>query len=135
MTEFAIKLLATTLLAAIGWVVVHYLTSRRDVKNKKREVRTHYLIEAFRKLESSANRPQSEAKHYWESTETALADIHLFGNKKQVELAKIFAQEINDHGHAGLDALLQELRKDLRHELGLHETNERLNYLRYKRGN
>ncbi|HKP04352.1 MAG TPA: hypothetical protein VJU77_13450 [Chthoniobacterales bacterium] len=49
-------LLITTALAVGGWIVGHVLAARRDRANKRREQLIGYLIEAYRRLESSAHR-------------------------------------------------------------------------------
>jgi hypothetical protein len=37
----------------IGWTVGHWLNARRDLANKRRELRVQYLIEAWRKIEKA----------------------------------------------------------------------------------
>lgn len=40
--------LLSALLIAIGWIVANRLSSQRDFKNKKREIRTQYLMNAYK---------------------------------------------------------------------------------------
>ena len=49
--------LGTVIVVFIGWFVVHLLNAYRDRRNKRREIRVQYLIEAYRKIESAAQRP------------------------------------------------------------------------------
>lgn len=122
-------LLVTTALAIAGWLAVHRLSASRDRANKRRDLQVHYLIEAYRKLESAGNR-EGSIGNYAASFESAVADIQLFGSPEQVELARTFALDFAQHGTATLDPLLNCLRRDLRHELGLLQVEERITYLR-----
>ena len=112
-----LPLLITTLTAVIGWAIAHKLSAARDLKNKRREIRIGYLVEAYRKIERGS---VPEAKGYKpEDFETAIADIQLFGSPKQVELAHQFAEAASRGDSPTLDLLLKELRDDLRRELDL----------------
>ncbi len=53
--EFIIKVISTVVIAAMGWIIVHYFTSRRDMANKRREIKTQYLIEAYQKMPRQQN--------------------------------------------------------------------------------
>ena len=122
-------LIITTAVAVLGWIVAHRLTSKRDLANKRRELKIKYLIDAYRQLESAANR--SDASSKWSALESAIADIQPFGTPKQVDMAKVFAEEFADHQSASLDALLFNLRETLRTELQLEPVNARIKYLRF----
>nr|VFK01759.1 MAG: hypothetical protein BECKH772A_GA0070896_102397 [Candidatus Kentron sp. H]VFK01855.1 MAG: hypothetical protein BECKH772B_GA0070898_102497 [Candidatus Kentron sp. H]VFK05166.1 MAG: hypothetical protein BECKH772C_GA0070978_102432 [Candidatus Kentron sp. H] len=56
-----LSLLGTVIVAFSGWFVVHVLNASRDRRNKRREIRVKYLIEAYRNLESAAQRPLAPA--------------------------------------------------------------------------
>ena len=58
--------------------------------------------------------------------EDPIADIQLFGNKKQIDLAQKFASEMAEKGTSSLNELLKELRKDLKLQL----TQKEIRYLR-----
>jgi hypothetical protein len=112
----------TIIIAVIGWiiavfglVVAHWFTSRRDFANKKREIRTNYLAEAYRKLERGAMPPSK--KYDRGDFESAIADIQLFGNPKQVKIAHQFAEKAAKGNGTNLQSLLEDLRADLRKEL------------------
>jgi len=126
-----LPLLVTTAVAIASWYAAHLLASRRDRANKRRELLVTYLIEAYRRLESGANRQMTSEQA--QAVESAIADIQLFGNTRQVELVQAFAQEIAEMGDGSLDELLVALRADLRRELDLAEVPARLRYLRFKR--
>src|SRR5262245_27792145 len=122
-----LPLLMAAGLAIGGWIVVHILAGRRDRASKRRELITQYLVEAYRRLESSANRGEpgkmSDVNAWIRDMETSLADIQLFGTPKQVVLVQRFAVELsaNSEDSQGVHAgeLLLDLRRELRKELGL----------------
>jgi hypothetical protein len=94
--------------------------------NKKRDLIINYLIEAYRKLESCANTEEYDKA----LIESAFADIQLFGSKEQVILAQNFINEFSKSENVSLNALLAELRKDLRAELDLSYVPKEVIYLR-----
>lgn len=118
----------TAAVVIVGWYVAHYLTGKRDQTNKRRDLRVQYLIEAYRRLESAGNRPltQEVAPEF----EKAVADVQLFGTRKQVELARTFALGFAKNGTHSLDPLLNELRQELRKELNLESVPANITYLR-----
>jgi hypothetical protein len=62
--------------------------------------------------------------------ESAVADIQLFGTPHQVELVQRFASDFAAKGGASLDALLRDLRTDLRAEFNLEVVPENIVHLR-----
>ncbi len=132
MTDFKllIPLLITTFIAIIGWIVVHWLAAARDRAIKRRELRVSYLIDAFRRIADACNRePSVEHSRFLES---AISDVQLFGTTSQVKLAHEFATRMVSSGTGDLTKLLQELRDDLRYELGLDFPLVELQILRIK---
>ena len=113
--------------ALVGWFVVHWLNVQRDQRNKKRELRIQYLIEAYRRLERSVDRPGRERKK--EDFESAIADIQLFGTSEQIRLAVEVGEELAAQGTVSLKKLLPELRRDLRQELDLQEVDTEIKVL------
>lgn len=77
--QLLIPLLITATVTIFGWYIVHIFASRRDRKNKQKELRINYLIEAWRKLEYTSNRKEIDLIEYLEKP---IADIKLFGTKK-----------------------------------------------------
>jgi hypothetical protein len=119
------------LITIIGWIIVYFLDKKRDEKNKRKEIRVNYLIEAWRLLESASNREDNKLN---KNLEAAVADIQLFGNRKQIELAKELADKLSESGgHAYINSLLSELRTNLREELKLEKVHSKLTHLRMKK--
>lgn len=130
--EFIIKVVSTVVVAVIGWVVAHYFTSRRDMANKRREIQTQYLIDAYRKIDSAIE-PAQYTRKWCESLQSSFSEIQLFGTKQQIELAHEFAdillsqEKINQNV---LKKLLHNLRTSLRSELGLEGTDSTIGHIR-----
>jgi type II secretory pathway pseudopilin PulG len=95
-----------------------------DREQKRRDVQTQYLLEAYRNLElAGRNELTSENAA---RIERAIADIQLLGTPKQIELAQCFASDFAGTGGAQIDHLLLELRTELRKELHLKPVAETL---------
>ncbi|MGA8149245.1 MAG: hypothetical protein WB870_16955 [Gallionellaceae bacterium] len=126
--QLLIPLLVTTVVAIVGWFAAHALTTQRDRTNKRREQRIDYLIEAYRRLESCAHRGNQLE---FPKLESAVADIQLFGTPHQVSLVQSIVTEFVAGGGAQMDALLQDLRRDLRAELKLETVPDKILHIRY----
>jgi hypothetical protein len=114
-----LKWVVASLIIVIGWGVVHYLAEQRDVKNKKREIITGYLIEAYRNIEDGCGRGPQLTEDRKRKMEKAIADIQLFGSKDRVEVTKRFTETMNKDSYADPRDLLIDLRNELRKELEL----------------
>jgi len=129
-TNLLIPLLITSGVTIFGWFIIHVLISNRDRINKQRDLKINYLIEAWRKLESASNRENKITSEQESDIESAIADIQLFGSKKQIVLARKFVEEFVKNKTAELNELLHELRQDLRKEINLEETTEKISHIR-----
>lgn len=130
--EMLISLLITTGVAIAGWMVGHWFNEQRDQKRKRREIRTEYLIRAYRGLEDGANRGSISGTEYGKKFESAIADIQLFGTEAQARMAKELANAIAERRKdASSGPILLSLRDDLRKEIGLSAIKERPIHLRF----
>jgi hypothetical protein len=127
--QLLLPLLVTTVVAVSGWYFVHYLQNLRDIRNKRRELRVAYLIEAYRRLESVCHRPPLGPEDS-KGIESAIADIQLLGSPNQVQLAHKFVTEHAANKTADIEGLLSDLRNDLRGELGLEKSPYSTEFLR-----
>lgn len=123
------QLFVTFMVAALGWWVAHSLSARRDLANERRKMRIGYLLEAYRRLEGTAN--PSDPKSKRSQLESAIADIQLLGSPQQVKMAADFSKSISIHGEAPLDELLFNLRSSLRSELQLESVDAKITFLRF----
>jgi hypothetical protein len=127
-----IKILGTIVTAVLGWVIGHYFTTKRDVSLKRREISLGHLINAYRILTNDiSHRP--ETKEGNEKLETILSDIQLFGTEKQVQLSKELIDVVASGGEFPLDPLINDLRDDLRKQIGLSEIEGNVKWLRFKK--
>ncbi|MBI5249434.1 MAG: hypothetical protein HY912_08060 [Desulfomonile tiedjei] len=101
--------------------IKHEYEKTLDILRKRRDTRVTYLIEAYRRLESAANRPLTETTA--RNVESALADMQLFGTPRQVELAQQCIEYFAKHQGVEMNSLLADLRKDLRSELDLQSVD------------
>jgi hypothetical protein len=125
-----LSLVVTASLAIAGWYVVHRLSMNRDQANKRRDLGVQYLLEAYRRLENAANRP--DLSSYARDLESALADVQLLGTERQVSLAHDFAVSMARDRTASLDPLVADLRSELRQELGLGPVPDRIVVFRHE---
>ena len=125
----AILYLLRGVLAVLGRLFGQALNGRRELDNKRRELRVQFLVDAWRSIERAANRAGREEAR---GLEQALADLQLFGTPAQADQAARVARSMGDRGResTALDDLLETLRLDLREEMRLGRTSARLVYLR-----
>ncbi len=123
-------LIIQCIITVIGWIVVYIFAIRQNTQIKKKEVTIEYLIQAWGKLEKASNRKDNR---YNTEIETAIADIQLFGTKRQIELAQQFAEEIARNKESSTLELLVLLREDLRKELKLERVPRKFKFLRFSK--
>ena len=107
----------TILLAVLGWIVAHVLSQKRNLKEKRREVRVTHLREAYLVLCDAADQGLSEKNI--SDVQHALNDIQLVADRKHYELIGRCVTDITERGSASLDELLTNLRDDIRADLDL----------------
>jgi hypothetical protein len=112
-------------LAVLGRIAGQLLGARGDIDNKRRELRVHVLVDAWRNIGRAANHRGPEEIR---GLEQALADLQLFGNPSQAEHAARVARSMNegDADVTSVDELLEALRVDLRKEMRLGPAESRL---------
>ena len=113
----AIQTVLGILMIIVGWRAVDELTRHRDTKNKRREISTSFLIDAYRRLESSSYRLHTNDT--LNNIESAVSDILLFGSSELITLASQYVEALKSDVHAPPLQLLLQLRKELRQELEL----------------
>ena len=129
-----IKTTISVIIAAIGWMIVHYFNSKRDRTLKRREIITKHLIDAYKFLADEIVHRESTFERD-KKLELVIAELQLFGSHRQIELAKELTDAITKGGTFYVDELLNELRNDLRHELGLPPVTGNVRWLRFKESN
>jgi len=103
-------------IAVAGLFLAHWLNARREVNNKRREIRLKGLQTAYTRLAMAAQREWTDDLK--RDFETFVADIQLYGTPKQIELMIEIVEAFIRHDSKVLfDRLLEELRNSLRKEL------------------
>jgi hypothetical protein len=125
------EIIISSLLIIFGWFIVNWLSSKREFNNKRREVRIQYLIEAYRSIASAANRKEKTTDEQKLKIESAIEDIQLLGNSKQLQALK----NMIDNDDNNFTEMLEVLRADLRKELKLNKIQYPLKFYRINRDN
>jgi hypothetical protein len=119
------------LVAVIGWFVAHQFNVYRDRRNKRQDMIVEYLVEAYRRLESAANREKTEEQA--SAFESAIADIQLLGSVEQISATIKYLRAHASSSGAVIDEVLCLLRNDLRKELGLSPARNNPIIFRFER--
>ena len=130
--QLLIPLTVTTIVAVAGWIVGHRLNAERDLQNKRIELRIKYLLEAYRKLESSVETDIS--RENLNVLESAISDIQLLGTPKQVDKLLSWSGQFSEkgiHKDINLQDLLEDLRSNLRKELGLTKIDTEIRHIKF----
>ena len=126
-----LKFSIPAIIAVLGWFAAHQFNVYRDNKNKRRDIRIQYLLDAYRRLEGASNRPEAD-KETQDSFESAVADIQLLGKKDQIDSLMHFLHEFNNGG-TSINPLLELLRAHLRDELGLKNDVQGIRIFRFEK--
>ena len=128
----ALKYVVPALVAVIGWFAAHQFNVYRDRQNRRRELRIKFLLDAYRRLESAANREEKTEEQLL-AFESAIADIQLLGSQEQVAATVKYMQQHVSDGSAEIGPVLRLLRSDLRKEIGLSGEVENVAAFRFTR--
>ena len=125
----AITTVPTWIILIVGWFVGNYFSTKRAEVNKRRDLSTKFLIDAYRTLtiKISGRKPSTERNSEFENL---IADIQLFGSEEQVNLVKELVNTVATGSDADLDPLINSLRKSLRKELSLDPVVGNVEWLR-----
>ncbi|WP_323597091.1 hypothetical protein [Aliarcobacter butzleri] len=77
-----LKIVLSVIIAVIGWIIAHYFTSKRDVSNKKREIRLNYLIEVYLILTNDLTERGNIDSKKAEIIKKIISQVQLLGSKK-----------------------------------------------------
>lgn len=121
--------IVAAVIAVGGWFVVNALSAQRERKNDRRDYRAKFLIDAWVTLQDAANR---NSRPHLMALESAVAKIQLLGTTRQIELAQAFSLSMANESKGSMDALLADLRDDLRAELDIEPVRGPVIHLRIK---
>jgi uncharacterized membrane protein YgcG len=116
----SLTLIASLVLAVVLLLIRIFVMQRvqreRQRENRQETERLRHLVTAYRSLAGSFGAP---GRADLAQIEEALADIILFGSIRQVELAAECAAAIGSRDTIDYQPLIDDLRTDLRAQLGL----------------
>lgn len=122
-TAQIITVLSSVTIAVLGWIIGHILTSRREIHQKRREIRIKHLREAYLNLAHIADSGGDIVKNI-SLLQASLNDIQLFGGNSQIKLLEKFISELNEIDSAQMNDLIKALRNEIRAHLKLSTINE-----------
>lgn len=107
-----------TFISIFVGIFIAFREYNKYTEQKRKDIITHYLIDAWTKLENASNRrpPNRQQKL---DIESSIGAIMLFGSEKQIQLAQKFCQKMSQGDDAELLPLLETLKTDLRKELNI----------------
>jgi hypothetical protein len=113
-------ILATVLFAAVligvRLFVIQRAQRQRQRENRQATERLRSLVNCYRQLAGSFT-PAGATE--WRQVEEALAEVVLFGTLSQVKMAAEYARGLQAEQDVNYQPLVDELRADLREQLGL----------------
>ncbi len=114
----------------------HFLTKNRDERKRKDDIRTAYLIDAWKNIEKASNLEGRSDEHInsaYDKLEDSIASVILLGSKHEAELAMQLAVDMSKGPGADSTPLLNGLRGSLRAELGLEVLDKMTVFVRMRR--
>jgi hypothetical protein len=118
----SLPLIVTLLLGVGGWIVAHWQSARRDIEEKKREIRVEHLRHAYLKLANVADRGNLASNLH--DVQDAFNDIQLFGTLEDIAEIERFIDVLNEGKSPSINDLLRRLRNEIRRHIGLHGIDE-----------
>jgi hypothetical protein len=128
------KILVTIIIAALGWIIVHYFNTKRDRTLKRRELVTSHLINSYKVLTIDITQREANTERDLK-LESVIAELQLFGSEEQIRLTKKLVDDIHNKSGFLMDDLINNLRNDLRDELGLSLIQGNVRWLRFDKKN
>lgn len=110
------SLLVTVVLLAIRVFVMMRVQQRRQRENRQEAERLRSLVAVYRSLAGTFTAGTHEQSS---QIEEALSDVVLFGSLRQVELAAACINRLKAGEPPDCQALVEDLRRELRTQLGL----------------
>ena len=130
------KLVATVGLQAVlviaGWFLVHLLTARRDLVQRRREARQKSLETAYLRLANSAQRSLTD--EMMDEIELFVSELQLYGTPQQVEMMGRVVEGLKmPNNPVDFTPLLIDLRDTIRAQLKLEPLGANVWWFRFNR--
>ncbi len=129
--RLAVSLGVPALIAVAGWFLAHWLNARREVTNKRRELRLKGLEAAYMRLAMSSLRDWTDTEKL--GFEQFIAEIQLYGTPRQIELTiELVKAFVAREPKVSFDSLLENLRDSLRAELRMEKVGGPIWWYRFR---
>jgi hypothetical protein len=117
-------ILASSSITVIGWLIVSFLTSVRDNISRRKNIKTKYLVEAYRDISIFMTRENNKCItiEVHNNFERAIRDIQIYGSLEEIKLVNEYIMNINKKGY-NVDPLLNTLKNNLRKTLKLKRSD------------
>jgi hypothetical protein len=125
-----VPLAITSLIVIGGWFIAHRLSAKRDAANKRREIQVNALRSIYMKLANASRRPMDV--QVAQDIESLVSEIQLYGDKRLTDLTGTLVNDYKAGGWVSFDALLKELRDQIREDLSLSKIEGEVWWLRFK---
>lgn len=126
-------ILISSFVIVFGLYIGHYLETSRDLENKRREQRVEMLVKAFQNLTKAYNHDILEVK---EDVQSALTAVQLLGSPAQAGRIELYVKNVMKEKRQvwdDFDNIVEDLRNDLREELGLPEIKGKVWWIRIEK--
>ena len=115
-----ITIFVSSFITILGWVLVSILTSYRENKSRRKNIKIEYLVTAYRDISIFITREMNNCMtiEIHNKFEIACRDIQIYGSIKEIELLQDYLKNISKKGY-NVDPILNLLRDNLRKTLKL----------------
>jgi len=120
--QWLLSLLTIIVGALIGGYLTHFLSSRRDIAVKRREIILPNLMLAIEELEQANT---SKAGSDLKKLEKVVSRIQLVGDADLVNISRAMVSDITERGNAETTELYFALRDRIRKELKLSKLQKK----------
>ncbi|ARN57416.1 hypothetical protein [Sedimentisphaera salicampi] len=122
-----LKLVIPVVIAVLGWILGHLLSSIRERENKKREIRLEKLMEAYDWFGRAMIEGQNEEINVQLSM--AIHNSQCYGTCREQKMAIEYCQAIKEKKSADALELIKSIRNVIREELGLSPFEEPVSWV------
>ncbi len=111
--------IVTVIVGVITFSLTNSASKRADKRNKSRDVKTQYLIEAYNDMTTALRKGFVKDSTLFLDVEEAFSKIQFFGSEEQIQMIDVMIKTFETGAEVNADPLMNSLRNDLRSELGL----------------
>ena len=121
--ELPIPMIISAIWGLLGVIIGSVLTYRREEKNRRKNIRIEYLVNAYRDIGIFITRQNQECMttEIYKLFEIAVRNIQIYGSPAEITLLQDYIDYLENpsNNEYSMDPLLNKLRDNLRKELKL----------------